>query len=121
MSYECLPVIFLLFPPSFNSILQKGRGLSESSSDKSRANWGQLMAAHTAVLALATDTELPARGCRHEGWAGLVMEQSWEERHKSIGNESSLAWLPVGQLITDFIQCFSSQFLGSTENYFSRQ
>lgn len=119
MSYEYLPVICLLFPPSFNSILQKGRGLSESSSDKSRASWGQLMAAHTALL------PWPGTAGMKDGqgwwWTRAGKQTERQERLKSIGNESSLAWLPVGQPINWFIQYFSSQFLSSTENYFSCQ
>lgn len=36
-----------------------------------------------------------------------------QERQKSIGNESSLAWLPEGQLVTDLYNVFplSSQVL----------
>lgn len=99
------------FPPSFNSLLQRGRGLSESSSDKCYANWGQLMAAHTAVLPWPrTQSSLPGAAGTKDGqgwwWMRAGKQTVRQERQKSIGNESSLAWLPVGQLITDLYNVF---------------
>lgn len=75
---------------------------------------------------LAMGTELPARCCRHKGRAGLMVDGSWEadseagetETHRTWVLSSFAAWRPTCYW---FIQWFSSQFLSSTENYFSCQ
>lgn len=121
MLYELLPVICLLFPPSFNSILQKGRGLNEC---QVLYKMGTAQDGGCSSSALAMCTVIPARCWKHKrtgraGGGGNLENRQWGWREKSIGNEASLVWLPVGQLVNWLIPLFSPQFLSSAENYFS--
>lgn len=61
--------------------------------------------------ALAMCTVIPARCWKHKrtgraGGGGNLENRQWGWREKSIGNEASLVWLPVGQLVNWLIPLF---------------
>lgn len=75
MLYELLPVICLLFPPSFNSILQKGRGLNEC---QVLYKMGTAQDGGCSSSALAMCTVIPARCWKHKGQGELVVVETWK-------------------------------------------
>lgn len=113
------------FPPVLTPFYRRAE-VSVSQVLTSPVQIGDSWCLHTQQCYPGHDTVLPARCCRHEGWAGLMVGESWEADDEAGETEIHRKWVlfslaACGPTCYWFAQCFSSHFLNSTENYFSHQ